>query len=86
MLKISMSDASAQLSKLVEAIESGREQEVIITRSNRAAAKLVPVSEADVSHRIGGGKLGFGWLPSFTLAELNASDDEVAALFEKSES
>lgn len=36
-----MLDAKNQLSKLVEAVESGRESEIVIARNGKAAARLV---------------------------------------------
>src|ERR1019366_938006 len=51
MKTVNMLQAKSTLSKLVEAIESGREEEVIIARNGRPAAQLVPV-----------GNVGLVWL------------------------
>ncbi|WP_423192634.1 type II toxin-antitoxin system Phd/YefM family antitoxin [Cupriavidus sp. H18C2] len=82
MLTVNMHDAKSQLSKLVEALETGNEQEVIIARNGKPAARLVPVQLA-VSQRIGGGRAIFaGALEGLSLELINASDDEVAAMFQ----
>lgn len=52
MQTVNMLQAKSTLSKLVEAIESGREEEVIIARNGRPAAKLVPVDDVVPGHRI----------------------------------
>ncbi|MCB1993661.1 MAG: type II toxin-antitoxin system prevent-host-death family antitoxin, partial [Geminicoccaceae bacterium] len=38
-----MLEAKTQLSKLVEAVESGAEAEIVIARNGKPAAKLVPI-------------------------------------------
>jgi prevent-host-death family protein len=40
---VNMLDAKTQLSKLVEAVESGDEREIIIARNGKPAARLVPI-------------------------------------------
>jgi len=79
---VNMHEAKSQLSRLVEAVESGMESEVVIARDGKPAAKLVPVAPVDVaSSFIGGGLKAFGPLPDFTLEQLDASNEEVANLF-----
>ena len=41
---VNMLDAKTNLSKLVDAVESGAEREVIIARNGKPAAKLVAVT------------------------------------------
>lgn len=55
MTTVNMLAAKTQLSRLVEAIESGAEREIIIARNGKPAAKLVPLTPppVDVSKRIG---------------------------------
>ena len=53
MRTVNMLEAKTQLSKLVEAVESGDESEIVIARNGRPAAKLVPVSVAPVGKRTG---------------------------------
>lgn len=40
---VNIFDAKTQLSRLIEAVESGAEREIIIARNGRPAARLVPV-------------------------------------------
>lgn len=53
MRAVNMLDAKTSLSRLVEAVESGEEAEVVIARNGRPAARLVPIEAAPVSLRIG---------------------------------
>lgn len=53
MLAVNMLQAKTTLSKLIEAIEQGREREIIIARNGRPAARLVPIEAAPVEKRIG---------------------------------
>lgn len=41
---VNMLDAKTNLSKLVEAVETGAEREVIIARNGRPVARLVPIA------------------------------------------
>jgi prevent-host-death family protein len=49
---VNMLDAKTNLSKLVEAVETGAEAEVIIARNGRPVARLVPIV-ATQGQRIG---------------------------------
>lgn len=82
MLTINMHEAKSQLSRLVESLESGAQDVIVIARNGKAAAKLVPIGEPDVSRRIGGGLALLGQFPSVSLEEWNALDADVASLFE----
>ena len=73
---VNMLEAKTQLSKLVEAVESGAETEIVIARNGRPAARLVPIGKARL--RLG---LHNGEFPSLSLEQMNADDQEVAALF-----
>ncbi len=53
MLAVNMLQAKTTLSKLIEAIEQGREREIVIARNGRPAARLVPIETAPVEKRIG---------------------------------
>jgi prevent-host-death family protein len=79
MLTVNMLDAKTRLSRLVEAVESGAEAEIIIARNGKPAAKLVPVTTAKRK----GVKIGLlaGKYPSMSLEEFNARDEEIAELF-----
>ena len=76
---VNMLDAKTQLSRLVDAVESGAETEIVIARNGVPAARLVPVETRSATRR----RLGFlnGHFPSMTLEEFNAHDAEIAALF-----
>jgi prevent-host-death family protein len=50
---VNMLDAKSNLSRLVEAVESGAESEIIIARNGRPAARLVPIGRAAKGQRIG---------------------------------
>ena len=76
MQTVNMLQAKSTLSKLVEAIESGSEEEVIIARNGRPAAKLVPVDDVLLGHRIGVAKGRF-----VAPANIDASNAQIAALF-----
>lgn len=43
MQSVNMLQAKSSLSRMVEAIEQGREREIVITRNGRPVAKLVPL-------------------------------------------
>ena len=45
MTTVNMHDAKTNLSRLVAAIQSGREREVVIALNGRPAARLVPLAE-----------------------------------------
>ena len=76
---VNMLEAKTSLSRLVEAVESGAETEIIIARNGKPAAKLVAVDQPKRGKR----KLGMfpDAFPDFTLEEWNATDAEVAKLF-----
>ena len=79
MTTVNMLEAKTSLSRLVEAVESGAESEIIIARNGKPAARLVPIAHERKGHR----RLGMfpSEFPDFTLEEWNASDPEVAKLF-----
>jgi prevent-host-death family protein len=53
MQTVSMFEAKTTLSKLVEAVESGRENEIVISRHGISVAKLISVARQPVEQRIG---------------------------------
>ena len=79
MTTVNMLEAKTQLSKLVEALESGAESEIIIARNGKPAAKLVPLDTAPTRGR----RLGFlaGKFPPMDLEGFQAMDAEVEAMF-----
>jgi prevent-host-death family protein len=73
---VNMLEAKSTLSKLVEAIQSGNEEEVIIARNGRPAAKLVPIDDVETGPRIGVAKGRF-----VAPESIDSSNPEIAALF-----
>ncbi len=53
MTQVNMLDAKTRLSKLVEAVESGAETEIIIARNGKPAARLVPIIAGKPRIKIG---------------------------------
>ena len=82
MSTVNMLDAKTQLSKLVSAVESGEEKEIIIARNGKPAAKLVPITGKGNGVRLG---LYNGQYPSITLEELDSMNDYVRDIFEGKE-
>jgi prevent-host-death family protein len=76
MPSVNMLQAKSSLSRLVEAVEQGREREIVIARNGRPAAKLVPVDAAPLGKRIGVAK-GIFEVPD----SIDAHNAEVAQLF-----
>ena len=76
MQSVNMLQAKSSLSRLVEAIEQGREREIVIARNGRPAAKLVPMDTVPAGNRIGVAK-GMFEVPD----SIDASNEEVARLF-----
>ncbi|HMX15123.1 MAG TPA: type II toxin-antitoxin system Phd/YefM family antitoxin [Thauera aminoaromatica] len=76
MQSVNMLQAKSSLSRLVEAIESGREREIVIARNGRPAARLVPMESASMGPRIGVAKGRFE-VPD----DIDASNEDVARLF-----
>jgi prevent-host-death family protein len=74
---VNMHEAKTRLSQLVDAVESGRESEVVIARNGKPAARLVPIAPApDTSKRIGIAK------GRFTVPDdWDRDDDVIAAMF-----
>ena len=68
--------AKSSLSRLVEAIEQGREREIVIARNGRPTAKLVPMDTVPAVQRIGVAKGKFE-VPD----TIDAHSEEVARLF-----
>jgi prevent-host-death family protein len=71
-----MHEAKSQLSRLVEAVESGAEKEIVIARNGKPAVKIVPFVQR--KRRLG---LAQGKYADFSLEEFNASDKEIERLF-----
>lgn len=75
MTTVNMHQAKSSLSRLVEAVESGAEEEIVIARNGKPAAKLVPIT----AKRKGGVRLGLaaGKYPPMSLEDFNSTDAEI---------
>ena len=73
---INMLEAKSSLSRLVEAVETGAEAEIIIARNGRPAARLVPIKPAHTGKRIGVAKGRFA-VPE----TIDADEAAITALF-----
>ncbi len=76
MTLVNMLEAKSNLSRLVQALETGAETEIVIARNGRPAARLVPLQAATAQRRIGVAKGKFK-APD----DIDAHNDEVLALF-----
>jgi len=76
MRTVNMLDAKTNLSRLVEAVESGDESEILIARNGKPVARLTAVTLRDVSRRIGVAKGTFE-VPD----DIDLYNDEIAELF-----
>jgi prevent-host-death family protein len=73
---VNMLEAKSNLSRLVEAVESGNEAEIVIARNGRPAARLVAIKPPRAGNRIGVAK------GRFTVPDdIDADAASVAALF-----
>jgi prevent-host-death family protein len=79
MLVVNMLEAKTNLSKLVEAVESGSEAEIFIARNGKPAAKLTSATtQQDISKRIG---LFDGKYPPMSFEDFDAKDKDIERLF-----
>jgi prevent-host-death family protein len=76
MQPVNMLEAKSTLSRLVQAVEEGRESEIVIARNGRPVARLVPLERAPVARRLGVAR------GRFTVPDsIDMHNAEVAALF-----
>jgi len=73
---VNIHEAKSTLSRLVEAVESGVETEIVIARNGRPVARLVPLPTTPTPIRIGVARGQFV-VPD----DIDETNDEVAALF-----
>ncbi len=76
MLTINMLQAKTSLSRLVDAVETGAEAEILIARNGRPAAVLTAIKKGLTGRRIGVAKGKFR-VPD----TIDGDNDAVAALF-----
>jgi len=73
---VNMLEAKSTLSRLVEAIETGAETEIVIARNGRPAARLVAMGPASTGKRIGVAK------GKFTVPDdIDADNATIEAMF-----
>jgi prevent-host-death family protein len=75
---VNVLEAKTQLSKLIDAVESGRESEVIIARNGKPAVRLVPLAKPKQVVRLG---LAEGKYPPIDWEAFKAADKEIEAMF-----
>ncbi|OYU47169.1 MAG: prevent-host-death protein [Rhizobiales bacterium PAR1] len=76
--QVNMFEAKSQLSRLVEAVESGAMAEIVIARNGKPAARLVPVQDPRPGIRLG---LLAGRFSAPSLEGLDADNELIAAAF-----
>lgn len=77
MTTVNMLEAKSSLSRLVQAVESGHEAEIIIARNGKPVARLVPLQpQAALDQRIGVAK-GLFAIPD----DIDVCNDTIAELF-----
>jgi prevent-host-death family protein len=77
---VNMLDAKTNLSRLIQKIEAGEMEEVIIARNGKPAARLVPLQspKPKFPKRLG---LAAGRYATYSQEEFDAVNDRVAAMF-----
>jgi prevent-host-death family protein len=73
---VNMFEAKTNLSRLVEAIATGAEAEIVIARNGRPVARLVPVAVAPADRRLGVARGAFVVPDS-----IDAANEEIERLF-----
>ena len=76
MQTVNMFHAKTSLSKLVEAVESGREKEIVISRHGMSVARLTSIARQPVQQRIGVAK-GLFVVPD----DIDSSNELIAGMF-----
>lgn len=74
---VNMFEAKSNLSRLVEAVETGAETEIIIARNGRPVARLVPLTAPAPHRRFGLLKDAYVFPDS-----IDARNEEIVKLFE----
>lgn len=77
---VNMHEAKSRLSQLVEAVESGREAEIVIARNGKPAARLVPIAPEKPKRRLLGQATH---LLNFNAELSDSLDEEIARSFEE---
>jgi prevent-host-death family protein len=82
MRSVSIHDAKTHLSRLVDAVQSGQVDSLVIARAGRPVARLVPFHTRRV--RLGGLAAGKYVIPDPNSQEFQAIEHSIAADFEAS--
>jgi prevent-host-death family protein len=82
-LSVTLHEAKAQLSQLLDAVESGAASEIIISRHGKPMARLAPLQEKSYGHRLG---LLEGRYPVADLETINQDDAKIVDMFSTSKS
>ncbi len=70
-------EAKSNLSRLVEAVETGAETEIVIARNGKPVARLVPIAPRPAGQRLGVAR------GAFVVPEtIDAANDEIERLFQ----
>ena len=72
-----MLEAKSSLSRLVEAVETGKQAEIVIARNGRPAARLVPIEPQAAS----GARIGVARGAFVAPDAVDDMDKDIAALF-----
>ena len=75
-----MHEAKTHLSRLIDALKSGRESEIVIAQNGVPAARLVPIATSRKPRLLGAAKGKF----TFDYEAFQALDADVRALFDES--
>lgn len=75
-MQVSVSEAKINMSKLIDLIETGKEEQIIITKYGKPVVLMTACNDAPVTKRIGAAK---GKLS--TPDEIDQYNDEIEALF-----
>ena len=78
---VNMLEAKSTLSRLVEAVESGREREILIARNGKPAARLVAIAPAPAGRRIGVARGKFIAPADIAPADIDGDAAAILALF-----
>jgi prevent-host-death family protein len=80
MTQVNMHEAKTNFSRLIAAIKSGRETEIVVAQNGVPAARIVPILKAKKPRVLGAAKGEF----TFDYEAFQALDVDVQAMFDES--
>lgn len=80
MTQVNMHEAKTNFSRLIAAIKSGQETEIVVAQNGVPAARIVPIEAARKPRKLGMAKGKF----TFDYEAFQALDADVQALFDES--